>query len=66
MVYENVSKPVLKQSRQPTKKEAKRRFSSQIHQQKQTYSNWDVLDMPEPLESWSLEDFNDVLHFEHN
>jgi hypothetical protein len=60
MVYENVSKTLFKRA----KKEAKRRFPQQSYQSKQTYSEWHVLDMPEPLESWSLDDFNDVVHLE--
>lgn len=64
MVYENVSKPIHKRAKQA----AKRRFSQPSYNgkndSKQTLSNWDVLDMPEPLESWSLEDFNDVVHLD--
>jgi hypothetical protein len=64
MVYENVSKPIFKRAKQA----AKRRFSQPSYKSnngnKQTFSNWDVLDMPEPLESWSLEDFNDVVHLD--
>lgn len=60
MIYENVSKPTFKHA----KKEVKRRFSQQSHQGKQTPSDWDMMDMPEPLESWSLDDFNDVVYLE--
>jgi hypothetical protein len=60
MIYENVSKPTFKRS----KKEAKRRFSQQGYQGNQTPSDLDVMDMPEPLESWSLDDFNDVVYLE--
>lgn len=61
MHYETVSKPKAYKSSKTSKQALKQKFGRAIDSRKLSGNEWENLDIPEPLESWSIEDFNDLL-----
>lgn len=65
MHYETVSKPKSYRSTKTSGRALKQQPSGTIDNRKLVANEWENLDVPEPLESWSIEDFNDLVpaHF---
>lgn len=65
MHYETVSKPKSYRSSKTSRRALKQKLGGTIDNRKLAGNEWETLDVPEPLESWSIEDFNDLVpaHF---